>query len=99
MQTKMVFVLLFMLSFTILHDSFITMMDKNEHTSISHYISDDAHSQECDIDEIHCMFHFVALITPFKSNLIQLSSQNEPGEDLLQVAQTYKESSDEPPKA
>ena len=47
MHSKVIFIVLFMLSFSIFHDTFISLIEKNEHTDIVHYISDEAPSSEC----------------------------------------------------
>ena len=73
MQSKMIFVLLFILSFSAFHDSFISLLDKNKQTNIVHYMSDDVSSIECtDINEIHNMFHFIAIVSMYNNNHIQL---------------------------
>jgi hypothetical protein len=60
-----------MLSFSIFHDSLMPLLEKNIHSDIVHYVSDDAPTQECaDFNKIHSMLHFMAIVMPTKdSNL------------------------------
>jgi hypothetical protein len=98
MKSKITFIVLFMLTFTIMHDSVMNMVQTNEHTSISHYVSSDIPSQECsDIHEVHSMFHFVGLITPYKSTFVQLQKEKTLSHDLLRYTLPYKETSYKPP--
>lgn len=100
MQSKIIFVLLFMLTFTVMHDSIINIVQKNEHSSISHYVDENVQSQECNnIDEIHGMFHLVGLIVPYKNTFIQLPTEETLSHNLLQYTLPYKETSDKPPRA
>jgi len=100
MQSKVIFVVLFMLTFTIMHDSVISLMQKSDHSSVSHYVSTDVASQECgDIHEVHSMFHFVGLIMPYKSTFVQLQKEKTLSHYLLQYTLPHKETSYKPPIA
>ena len=101
MRSKIIFVVLFMLTFTIMHDTVINMMQKNNHSSVSYYVNIDVVSQECtDIQhEVHSMFHFVGLIMPYKSTLLQLQKEKMLSHNLLRYALPYKETSYKPPIA
>lgn len=73
MQSKVIFFVLLMLSFTIFHDTFISFIEKKEHTNIAHYINDEAPSPECtELNKIHSMFHFMAIVPAYKGIEIQL---------------------------
>lgn len=98
MQSRITFVVLFMLAFTVAHDTVINIMHTNEHTSSSHYVDKDIQSQECDsIDEMHGMFHFVALMTPYKNNFIQFPTEKTLSQYTLQYTALHKEPSYKPP--
>lgn len=101
MRSKIIFVVLFMLTFTVMHDSVINIMQKSDHSSISHYMSTDVTSQECsDIQhEVHSMFHFVGLIMPYKSTLLQLQKEKTLSHNLLRYTLPHKETSYKPPIA
>ena len=47
MQSKVIFVVLIMLSFSAFHDSFFSILDNNKHTDVVHYMSDKSISSEC----------------------------------------------------
>lgn len=100
MQSKIIFVVLFMLTFTVMHDSIINIVQKNEPTSISHYVDSNVQSQESsNIDELHSMFHLVGLIMPYKNTFIQLPTEETLSHNLLQYTPPYKETSYKPPRA
>lgn len=100
MQSKIIFIVLFMLSFTVAHDTVINIMHDKEHTSTSHHLSENIQTQECDtMDEIHAMFHFVALIAPYTNNFIQPSSEKTLSRYSLQYTPLHKEPSYKPPTA
>ncbi len=100
MRSKIIFVMLFVLTFTIMHDTVITIMQKSDHSGISHYVSTDVLPQECsDIHEVHSMFHFVGLIMPYKSTFVQLQKEKTLSHNLLRYTLTYKETSYKPPIA
>lgn len=100
MRSKVIFVLLFMLAFTVMHDTVMSMVQTNENTSISQYVQNTVPSHECsDIHEVHSMFHFVGLMIPYKSDFIQLQKEKTPSHDLLQYTLLHKETSYKPPIA
>ena len=100
MRSKIIFVILFMLTFTVMHDTVINIMQKSDHSSISHYVSTDVPSQECsDIHEVHSMFHFVGLIMPYKSAVVLLQKEKTLTHNLLQYTLLHKETSYKPPIA
>jgi len=45
MRSSIIFIVLFMLSFSVFHDSFISLIEKNEHTEVVHNICDEASIQ------------------------------------------------------
>lgn len=98
MKSKIIFVILFMLTFTIMHDSVINIIQKSDHSSLSHYVNSDVVSQECtDIHETHSMFHFVGLIMPYKDTFAQLQNEKTLSHNLLQYTLPHKERSSKPP--
>ena len=100
MRSKIIFVVLFMLTFTIMHDSVINIMQKSDPSSLTYYVNSDVVSQECtDIHEAHSMFHFVGLVTPYKSSFIQLQKEKTLSHNLLQYTLRHKETSYKPPIA
>ena len=100
MKPKIIFVVLFMLAFTVMHNTVMNIVQTNEHTSISHYVNTNVPSQECsDIHEVHSMFHFVGLMMPNKSTFIQLQKEKTPSHNLLQYTLPHKETSYKPPIA
>ncbi len=100
MRSKIIFVVLFMLTFTIMHDSVINIIQKSNHSSLTHYVNSNVLSQECaDIHESHSMFHFVALAIPYKSTFVQLQKEKTLSHNLLQYTLLQKETSYKPPIA
>ena len=100
MRSKIIFVVLFMLTFTIMHDTVINIIQKSDHSNLSHYVNTDIVSQECaDIHEVHSMFHFIGLVMPYKSTFVQLQKEKTLSHDLLQYTLPYKETSYKPPIA
>ena len=100
MRSKVILIVLFMLAFTVMHDSVMNIVETDEPTSVSHYVSTDLPSQECgDIHEVHSMFHFVGLVMPYKSTFIQFQKEKMLSQDLLQYTLPYKETSYKPPIA
>ncbi len=100
MKSKIIFVVLFMLAFTVMHDSVINIVQKNEHTSVSHYADTNAVSQECsELQEVHSMFHFVGLIMPYKNAFVLLQKEETLSHNLLQYTLPHRETSYKPPIA
>lgn len=100
MRSKIIFLVLIMLTFTVMHDTVINIIQKSDHSSILHYVSTDVPLQECtDVHEVHSMFHFVGLIMPYKSTLVQLQKEKTLSHDLLRDTLPYKETSYKPPIA
>lgn len=100
MRSKVIYVVLFMLTFTVMHDTVINVVHKSDDTCISHYVNTDAVSQECsDMHKVHSMFHFVGLIMPYKSTFVQLQKEQTLSYDLLQYTPPFKETSYKPPIA
>lgn len=100
MRSKITFVLLFMLAFTVMHDTVIHMMHKSDHAGISHYVHTDTAPQECsDMHKVHNMFHFVGIVIPYKSTFVQFQKEKTLSYDLLQYTLPHKETSYKPPIA
>ncbi len=103
MQSKTIFVILFMLSFSIMHDSVIAFMENNEspmtQTQVfkNHFTQSDTDS--VDIHEIHGMFHFVGLMIPTVNAVIPDYKKTDFLQNLLQYTTLSKEISFKPPIA
>ena len=98
MQSKIIFVVLFMLSFSVFHDLFISLIEKDEHTNIVHYMSDEAPSPECaEFNEMHSMFHFMAIVTTYTNTQIQLAKIESIPHLLLQYTSPFEKTSYKPP--
>ncbi len=94
------FVVLFMLSFSAFHDTFISVIDKNEHKKIVHYMSDEAPSSECaEFNELHNMFHFMAIVTTYHDILIHLAKRETIPHILLHYVSPLEKTSYKPPIA
>lgn len=100
MRSKVIFVVLFMLAFTVIHDTIMNMVETNKNTSVSHYVKTNLPSQESgDIHEVHSMFHFVGLMMPYKSDFVLLQKEKMHAHNLLQYTLRHKETSYKPPIA
>jgi len=100
MRSKIIFIVLFMLTFTVMHDSVMHIVQTNEDTSISYYVNANVPSQECsDIHEVHSIFHFVGIIMPYKNTFVLLQKEKMHSHDLLQYTLPHKETSYKPPIA
>ncbi len=77
MRSKLVFLVVFMLSFVIVHDTVLTMIDHNNKAGvISSLESYTVSEASTDIHQLHNMFHFVALVyTEFPSMDIHTKKQ------------------------
>ena len=100
MQSKIIFVLLFMLSFSAFHDTFISIIDKSNHKSIVHYMNDEASSSECtQLNEIHNMFHFMAIVSSQQNIEMQFFKAERIYYSSSQHSPPLKKSSYKPPIA
>ena len=102
MHTKIILFVLFMLSFTVAHDTVINIMQPDEHTAFTHYIDENVQSQECNsdgMDEIHSMLHFEALVSSCSNSFIQPPTKKTLSYHSSTYTFKYKETSDKPPKA
>lgn len=98
MQSKIVFVVLFILSFSVFHDSFISLIDKNEHRDIVHYMSDEAPTPECaEFNEVHNMLHFMAIVTTYNNTHVQLSKIESIPHLLVPYTSPFEKTSYKPP--
>ena len=63
MRSKIVFLVVFMLSFVIVHDTVLTVIDQNKKIdTVASVDSGMALEQSTDIHQIHNLCHFVALV-------------------------------------
>lgn len=100
MRSKIIFVVLFMLSFTVFHDSFMPLLEKNKHTNSVHYMSNTTPTHECaDINEIHSMLHFMAIITLYKNTQMQFAKREMIPHLLTRYSPPLKKTSYKPPTA
>ena len=97
MRSKVVFLLLFMLSFTVMHDTVINLLDNDKNILVSHYAS--AENQSDDVLDVHDMFHFMALVTSLTPVPDRLESEQTLSAYLFQYTLTYLENSTKPPIA
>jgi hypothetical protein len=98
MQSKVIFFVLLMLSFTIFHDTFISLIEKNEHTNIAQYMSDEVPSSECtELNEIHSMFHFMAILRVYTGIQIQLVKIESIPHRTIPYASLFDKSTYKPP--
>ena len=98
MQSKIIFLVLFMLSFTVMHDTVINILDNNENVPVTQYANVDSQTQDiADIHDMHGMFHFIALITPLTPPQVALQSMNILSVYLLQYTLPHYQSSNKPP--
>ncbi len=100
MRSKIIFLLLIVLSFSIMHDTAINMLESDDKVTIAHYANPDTNPQECgDIHEMHSLFHFVGLMTPYKSTFLYFQKERTLSHNLLQYTPPHKETSYKPPIA
>lgn len=100
MRSKIVFVVLFMLSFTLLHDSFIALVEKNVHANTVHCIGDEASSSDCkELNAMHGMFHFVAIVTSYSGEQIEFAKKEHIPHSLVQYTPPLVKTSNKPPIA
>jgi len=76
MRSKMLWIVLTLLSFNILHDSFMVLLDQNRHTSVVCCTGSEVPMQECDEScETHKIFHIMAIVTTEKSGWIRFQKK------------------------
>lgn len=98
MRSKTVLILLFILSFNILHDSFIMIVEQNEHAGITHYVDSEKLSPECnELNEIHNMFHFMAIIAIRNEKVMMPPKKERLTHYLLQYSPPHTQTSYKPP--
>ncbi len=61
-MNKIIYTLLFMLSFNVFHDSFISLIE-NKHTHIVESVGEVSVGDCADFGDIHKMLHFMAILT------------------------------------
>ena len=100
MQSKVIFVVLIMLSFSAFHDSFFSILDKNKHTDVMQYMSDKTISSECtELNEVHSMFHFIAIVSTDYSHKLQLVKRENIPHCIIEYTSPLEETSYKPPIA
>jgi hypothetical protein len=101
MRSMITTIVLAMLSFTIVHDTFIhTMKENHEKIHVAHIDKPYTQSQECEtIEEIHAMFHFMALISPYVATQPQAERQKTDTFYALRYTQTFQDTTYKPPQA
>ncbi len=98
MRSKIIYVVVFMLAFSAFHDSFISLIDTREHTDIVHYVHDDVSSSECsEFNEIHSMFHFMAIVSSSKNTQIDFDKREVIPHLLVQYTPPLTRTSYKPP--
>ena len=87
-----------MLAFSAFHDSFISLIDRGEHTDIVHYVQDDVSNSECsEFNEIHSMFHFMAILSSDKDTQIDFDKREVIPHLLVQYTSPLTRTSYKPP--
>lgn len=100
MRNKTLYVLLFAITFSIKHDTFISLLHLHDNIQTSKY-ADGIHMTEkvIDIQEIHSMFHFLAVV----SEKIVFSDTSHPNDIAsrytLLHSSLHKERAQKPPIA
>ena len=98
MQSKIIFVVLIMLSFSAFHDSFFSILDKNKHTDVVHYMTDKTMSPEyTELSETHSMFHFMAIISIDHSNKLQPAKREPIPHMVIEYTSPLEKTSYKPP--
>ena len=98
MRSKIIYIVVFMLAFNAFHDSFISLIDTREHTDIVHYVQDDASNAECsEFNEIHNMFHFMAILDSAKNTQIDFAKREVIPHLLVQYTPPLRRTSYKPP--
>ncbi|WP_309498594.1 hypothetical protein [Sulfurovum sp.] len=98
LRIKIIFVMLFMLSFSVFHDSLMPFFEKNEHKSTVHCLSDATSTQKCaDFNEIHSMLHFMAIVTFSKNTQMQFAKREMIPHLLIAYSPPLQKSSYKPP--
>ncbi len=98
MRIKVVFLLLFVLSFTVMHDTVIHLMQGDDTKLVTHYATPDQQVDDVvDVHDLHSMFHFVALVT-HQTPLLEIPQSIQQLQSYtLQYAPAHQESSIKPP--
>lgn len=100
MQSKIIFVIIFMLSFSVVHDSFISLLDKSGHKHIVYEMDDESLSSECnDFNEVHDMLHFVAIVDDYQSEHIEFVKRDSIPHVVIQYSPPLEKTSYKPPIA
>ena len=96
MQSKIIFVILFMLSFNILHDSIMPLIEKDT----THYVNDTLSDKDsAEFNEMHNMFHFMAIVTPLENMQIQFAKRESIPHIVIQYIPPLEKTSYKPPIA
>lgn len=103
MRSKTIFVILFMLSFSIMHDSIIVFVENNESSMTQSQVLKEYFTQldtdSTDMHKVHGMFHFVGLAIATVNIVIPDYKKEDYFQNLLQYTTHYKKTSFKPPKA
>ena len=100
MQSKIIFLVLFMLSFTVMHDTLICMIDDNKGLPVSEYLKNTKQINDVsEVQEMHDIFHFIALISEKHMFLEPLKEGNTFSSYLFQYALPSLKNSSKPPIA
>ena len=100
MQSKIIFLVLFMLSFTVMHDTVIHMLDDNKSLPVSEYVKNTKQiSDVSDVQDMHDIFHFIALISRMHISLETLKTGNTFSGYVFQYALPSLKNSTKPPIA
>lgn len=97
-QSSIIYIVLFMLSFNISHDSFISIIEKGHDNKNLHYICDIEDREDClEFNNIHSLLHFIAIIDTDKNSLAEQNSQENNTLILVQYTPPPQKTSIKPP--
>lgn len=100
MRAKIIYVVLFMLAFSAFHDSFISLIDTSKYTDVVHYVNNDVPgSESSEFNEIHSMFHFMAIVSTNKNMQIHFDKREAIPHLLVQYTSPLTRTSYKPPIA
>jgi len=100
MRAKIVFLVVFMLSFVIVHDTVLTLIDQNQKVVAS--ISSDCDTvskTSMNTHQMHSMFHFVALVTTVSASMDMVLNRQSIAYYTPEYILPYKKSIIKPPIA
>ena len=100
MRNKVIFLLLFVFSFIIVHDTVLDVMQPDQEMIISQDSAGVESGKNCQtLHHLHNMFHFVALMDPDTPTINSVKRETSIVTALLQYLSLLQEQDDRPPIA